>query len=417
MADLSLTQGEAATASAGRGKVQRARRFWGRLYDRLRRHSISVYAFVLSFILFLLVLAPQIFVNVPAGNVGVLWLRFFGGTVTTSYLDEGLHVIFPWDEVYLYDARLQNRARVYDTISSNGLGMQVEIAIRYRINRDTVGLLHQQIGPSYDEVLVYPEIGSHARELISRYTPEQLYSETRAFIQAQLLERMVTQLGASLGNQSFRGRLVDVEDVLIRSVNLPTRVQDAIERKAEQYQAMLEYDFRLAREKKEAERKKIEADGIREFQDTVARTITPEYLRLRGIEATMTLATSQNSKIIVVGGKDGLPLILNTGDEPTSRPEMPAATGSEPASTEPSALAPPPPNARMNDVAPPNAAVPLNLPASSPNSAPADSTGRRDSMSSRPESAVNPATSDQDAAERPRSTVLPTSEQKTSPSP
>ena len=131
----------------------------------------------------------------------------------------------------------------------------------------------------------------------------------------------------------------------------------------------------------------------------------------------MTLATSQNSKIIVVGGKDGLPLILNTGDEPTSRPEMPAATGSEPASTEPSALAPPPPNARMNDVAPPNAAVPLNLPASSPNSAPADSTGRRDSMSSRPESAVNPATSDQDAAERPRSTVLPTSEQKTSPSP
>lgn len=415
MADTTLTRGEVAVGSAERGKAGRAKRFWNRLYDRLRRHSISVYALALSFILFLLVLAPQIFVNVPAGYVGVLWLRFFGGTVTTSHLDEGLHVIFPWDEVYLYDARLQNRARVYDTISSNGLSMQVEIAIRYRINRDTVGLLHQQIGPNYDEVLVYPEIGSHARELISRYTPEQLYSETRAFIQAQLLERMVTQLGASLGNQSLRGRLVDVEDVLIRSVNLPTRVQDAIERKAEQYQAMLEYDFRLAREKKEAERKKIEADGIREFQDTVARTITPEYLRLRGIEATMTLAASPNSKIIVVGGKDGLPLILNTADDPTSRPALPAGSGEAPSGTD--ALQPSPPNAKLDDVAPTNAAVPLNLPASSPTGAPADSQRNKDAVSSSSEGTADPAVSEQGLDGQPDSTTLSAPDSKAPASP
>lgn len=415
MADTTLTRGEVAVGSAGRGKAGRARRFWNRLYDRLRRHSISVYALVLSFILFLLVLAPQIFVNVPAGYVGVLWLRFFGGTVTTSHLDEGLHVIFPWDEVYLYDARLQNRARVYDTISSNGLSMQVEIAIRYRINRDTVGLLHQQIGPNYDEVLVYPEIGSHARELISRYTPEQLYSETRAFIQAQLLERMVTQLGASLGNQSLRGRLVDVEDVLIRSVNLPTRVQDAIERKAEQYQAMLEYDFRLAREKKEAERKKIEADGIREFQDTVARTITPEYLRLRGIEATMTLAASPNSKIIVVGGKDGLPLILNTADEPSSRPALPTGSGAAPSGTD--TLQPSPPNAKLDDVAPTNAAVPLNLPASSPTGAPADLPQNKDAVSSSREGTADPAVSEQGSGSQPDSTTLSAPDTKAPASP
>lgn len=415
MADTTLTRGEVAVGSAERGKAGRVRRFWNRLYDRLRRHSISVYALALSFILFLLVLAPQIFVNVPAGYVGVLWLRFFGGTVTTSHLDEGLHVIFPWDEVYLYDARLQNRARVYDTISSNGLSMQVEIAIRYRINRDTVGLLHQQIGPNYDEVLVYPEIGSHARELISRYTPEQLYSETRAFIQAQLLERMVTQLGASLGNQSLRGRLVDVEDVLIRSVNLPTRVQDAIERKAEQYQAMLEYDFRLAREKKEAERKKIEADGIREFQDTVARTITPEYLRLRGIEATMTLAASPNSKIIVVGGKDGLPLILNTADDPTSRPALPSGSGEAPSGTD--ALRPSPPNAKLDDVAPTNAAVPLNLPASSPTGAPADSQRNKDAVSTSSEGTADPAVSEQGLDGQPDSTTLSAPDSKAPASP
>ena len=103
----------------------------------------------------------RIFITIPAGQVGVLWLRF-GGTVTDYYFGEGIHAIFPWDEVCIYHARQQNRARIYDTISSNGLGMQVEIAIRYRINRDTVGLLHQLVGPQYDEVLVYPEIGWQA---------------------------------------------------------------------------------------------------------------------------------------------------------------------------------------------------------------------------------------------------------------
>ncbi|MBS1164040.1 MAG: hypothetical protein H6R00_65 [Proteobacteria bacterium] len=365
MIDMTLTQGEPASGSSQRGKVSRVKQGVGGFLRFLYRHSVSVYALFLGLMLFVMVLAPQIFINIPAGHVGVLWLRFFGGTVTSSHLDEGMHVIFPWDEVFIYDARLQNRARIYDTISSNGLSMQVEIAIRYRINRDTVGLLHQMVGPEYDEVLVYPEIGSHARELISRYTPEQLYSETRAFIQAQILDRMVTQLGASLSNQSMRGQLVDVEDVLIRSVNLPPRIKAAIERKAEQYQATLEYDFRIEREKKERDRKKIEAEGIRDFQDTVARTITPEYLRLRGIEATISLATSQNSKVIVIGGKDGLPLILNTGDDGSAKSSAVVGASPGPASLDNSALISAPHNARLDDIPAVNAKVPLTAPAPS----------------------------------------------------
>lgn len=278
----------------------------------LRRHSMAVYITLFFLLMAVVVLAPNIFITVPPGHVGVMWYRFFGGTVTTEVHDEGMHVIFPWDRLYIYDARLQNAARVYDTISSNGLSMQVEIAVRYRINRSTAGLLHKLVGPEYPDILVYPEIGSHARELISRYTPEQLYTETRGFIQAEILQRMVNQLGSSLANQSFGGRLVTVEDVLLRSVVLPPVVADAIERKAAQYQLMLEYDFRLAREEKERERKRIEAEGVRDFQDIVAKTITEEYLRLRGIEATLALATSKNSKTVIVGGRDGLPLILNT---------------------------------------------------------------------------------------------------------
>ena len=382
MINATLTQGEPASGSPQRGKASRVKQDVGGFFRFLYRHSVSVYALFLGLVLFVMVLAPQIFINIPAGHVGVLWLRFFGGTVTSSHLDEGMHVIFPWNEVFIYDARLQNRARIYDTISSNGLSMQVEIAIRYRINRDTVGLLHQMVGPDYDEVLVYPEIGSQARELISRYTPEQLYSETRAFIQAQILERMVTQLGASLSNQSVRGRLVDVEDVLIRSVNLPPRIKAAIERKAEQYQATLEYDFRIEREKKERERKKIEAEGIRDFQDTVARTITPEYLRLRGIEATISLATSQNSKVIVIGGKDGLPLILNTGDDGSAKsptvvganPGPGPGPGPGPASLDNSALISAPHNARLDDIPAVNAKVPLTTAAPSATMDPMETT-------------------------------------------
>lgn len=360
-----------------------------------RRNSISAYAFSLGALLLLMVLAPKIFVNIPAGNVGVLWLRF-GGTVTDGHLGEGIHTIFPWNEVYIYDARLQNRARVYDTISSNGLGMQVDIVIRYRINSAAVGSLHQLVGPHYDEVLVFPEIGAQARELISRYTPEQLYSETRGFIQAQILQRMVTRLGGSPSNQGVRGQLVDVEDVLIRSISLPPLVKDAIERKAEQYQAMLEYDFRIEREKKERERKKIEAEGVREFQDTVARTITPEYLRLRGIEATMSLATSPNAKVIIIGGKDGLPLILNTGDEAAG--SAAGVTDAKTADPATASTAPPPPNARLGDTTPQNAIAPIDRSLRSPGRPPAPPKSPAPSAS-----AANPAGLPDQAAEPPPS--------------
>lgn len=331
----------------------------------LRRNLTSVLIGLFFLVLATIALAPNIFITVPPGHVGVLWLRFLGGTVVDKTYGEGMQIIFPWDEMYIYDARLQNNSRVYDTISSDGLAMQVDIAVRYRVNPNAVGVLHKLVGPDYAEVIVYPEIGSHARELISRYTPEQLYTGTRAFIQAEIFERMVNELGVSLVNQSLQGKLVTVEDVLIRGIKLPDRVAEAIERKSEQQQIMLEYDFRLIRESKERERKHIEAEGIRDFQDVVARTITPEYLRLRGIEATMALATSQNSKTIIIGGKDGLPVILNTG------PDTPAAQTKEQTphtdDKKSSAANPASMNARAVDIAPTNAVTPgANTPSKRP---------------------------------------------------
>jgi prohibitin 2 len=298
----------------------------GRAWAFVHRHSLGLYVTALSLILAMMLLAPSIFIVIPAGHVGVLWRPLMGGTVTDRPYPEGLQIIFPWNKLVIYDTRLQNNTRTYDTISSNGLTMQVEIAVRYRLDRESAGLMHKLVGTNYPDILVFPEIGSHARELISGYTPEQLYTETRAFIQAEVLERMVTQLGSSLFSQNVRGKMLHIEDVLIRSIQLPPLVAAAIERKAEQQQVMLEYDFRIAREDKEAARKRIEAAGVRDFQAIVADTITDEYLRLRGIDATTSLATSNNSKIIIIGGKDGLPVILNTADAPASQPRTEAVS-------------------------------------------------------------------------------------------
>lgn len=293
----------------------------------MKRHSVSLYALTLTLLLALLAVAPSMVIEVPAGNVGVLWLRFFGGTVTDRVFHEGTHVIFPWDEVTLYDVRLRTDVRSYEAVAANGMAMKVEVALRYRVNPSAAGLVHKLVGPDYANILVHPEIASLVYEFVSQRDPESFYSVNRADIQNFLLTRAreqfpapaqepkLTALGTELTPRQEDAAMIRVEDVLVSGVSFPQLVQNAINRKMEQQQIMQEYDFRIAREAKERERKRIEAEGIRDFQDIVAHNITQDYLRLRGIEATRALATSPNAKTVIIGGRDGLPIILNTGED------------------------------------------------------------------------------------------------------
>ncbi|MCW2238426.1 prohibitin family protein [Azospirillum canadense] len=302
----------------------------------LKRHSVSLYALALTVILGLLAIAPSIFIEVQAGHVGVLWLRFFGGTVTDRVLNEGTHMVFPWDKVTMYDVRLRTESRSYEAVSANGMAITVEVALRYRINPPAAGLVHKLAGDDYAAKLVYPEIASLVYEFVSQHNPESFYSVDRADIQSFLLQRIQEQfpappdtfpvLGAATPQQ-VEATMIRVEDVLVAGVTFPPLVRQAIDRKMEQQQIMQEYDFRIAREAKERTRKRIEAEGIRDFQDIVARNITPEYLRLRGIEATRAFATSSNAKTIIIGGRDGLPVILNTGDDAKPTPTQPSDAG------------------------------------------------------------------------------------------
>jgi regulator of protease activity HflC (stomatin/prohibitin superfamily) len=280
------------------------------------------------------VLYPHVVVTVPSGHVGVLWKRFAGGTVLDPrrLRDEGLHLIWPWDQLFLYDLRLQSFTESYNAISSDGVSLTATVNVRFRLQRDAVPVLHQAIGPNYQRVLVQPGIGSLTREVIAQYTAEQVYSTARQEIQDKIRslveDRLTEKMMEREGEESYRVSMRDtviLYDILVAGIELPAAIVAAINRKTEQYYIAEEYKFRVEREKRESERKKIEAEGIRDFQQTVSQGISESYLRWRGIEATLQLSQSTNSKVVVIGsGKDGLPIILGNVDAPLPPAGAPA---------------------------------------------------------------------------------------------
>jgi regulator of protease activity HflC (stomatin/prohibitin superfamily) len=288
----------------------------------LERHLPSVVIYLMVATLVAVVLYPHMVITVPSGEVGVLWKRFGGGTVLDArkLKNEGFNLILPWNRVFLYDLRLQSFTERYNAISSDGVSLTATVIVRFRLQRDAVPVLHQAIGPNYVQVLVLPGIGSLTREVIAEYTAEQVYStarqeiqdKIRSLVEERLSEKMMEHAGEE-GEDSYRVSMSSVlilYDILVTGIELPAAIVAAIDRKIEQYYISEEYKFRVEREKRESERKKIEAEGIRDFQQTVSQGISDSYLRWRGIEATLQLSQSTNAKTVIIGnGKDGLPVI------------------------------------------------------------------------------------------------------------
>jgi prohibitin 2 len=297
----------------------------------LERHLPSAVIYLMVATLVGVVLYPHMVVTVPSGHVGVLWKRFGGGTVLDPrrLKNEGFNLILPWNLVFLYDLRLQSFTESYNAISSDGVSLNASVVVRFRLQRDAVPVLHQAIGPNYEKILVQPGIGSLTREVMAQYTAEQVYSTARQEIQdkirnlaeARLSEKMMEHEGEE---ESYRVSMRDtviLYDILVTGIELPAAIMAAINRKTEQYYIAEEYKFRVEREKRESERKRIEGEGIRDFQQTVSQGISDSYLRWRGIEATLQLSQSTNAKVVIIGsGKDGLPVILGNVDTPASLP-------------------------------------------------------------------------------------------------
>jgi prohibitin 2 len=240
--------------------------------------------------------------------------------------EEGLHIIWPWDKLYLYNLRLQSTQQTFNAISKDGVNVKAQISVRYQLLHNSVAVLHKFIGPDFLTSVVNPEIGSQARQVISQYTAEAVYT-SREQIQKQIRDATQKSLAANLNKlvqpeameqpdpkhyNDFLQDAIQILDTLVQSIELPPDIVAAINRQTEQFYMIQEYKFRVEREAQESKRKQIEADGIAAFQKTVSQGISESYLRWRGIEATLLLSQSPNAKVVVIGsGRDGLPIILN----------------------------------------------------------------------------------------------------------
>ncbi len=259
----------------------------------LRLIGLGVLAFVLVILFFSSV------TRVGTGHVGVLTLF---GKVTGETLGEGIHVINPLktnNEMSIQTQTLKESASVP---SSEGLMMSLDTSLIYHLNPDRAADVFQHIGGDYENVVVEPTLRSAIREATASHTANALYTGEREMVAKQITDQITTELNK---------RGISVENVLLRDIQLPATLKASIEAKQQAEQEALAMNFRLQKETQEAQRKRIEAAGVRDFQQIVAQGITPSLLEWKGIEPTENLAKSANSKVVVIGNnKNGLPLIL-----------------------------------------------------------------------------------------------------------
>lgn len=266
-----------------------------------RLPKIAIPAIIAAIVLIILLFKST--VTIGSGKAGVLYRTFDGGVVTDEpALGEGFHVVAPWNRVFIYEVRQQEVFEKMNVLSSNGLDIKLDASIWFQPEFKNLGKLHQEKSEMYKERILLPAIRSAARSVVGRYTPEQLYSSKRDAIQTEIYEET---------KKIVDDQYIQLNDVLVRDVTLPSTIKSAIERKLKQEQESLEYEFRLVTASKEAEKVIIEAKGKAESNRILSASLTDKILQDKGIDATMKLAESPNSKVIVIGsGDSGLPIIL-----------------------------------------------------------------------------------------------------------
>jgi prohibitin 1 len=263
-------------------------------FSGFRSRFLRLAVFVLLLILFFASV-----ISIPTGHVGVLTLF---GRVTGEVLGEGIHIINPLKSVQKMSIQTQSIKESANTPSNEGLMLSLDTSLLFHLDRTKAAEVYQKVGTNYAEKIVEPTFRSAVRASTSAHTANSLYTNARELVQQGIQDELTAQLAS---------RGIIIENVLLRDVQLPAMLKSSIEAKQQAEQDALRMNFILQKEKQEAERKRIEAQGIADFQKIVAQGISAQLLEWKGIEATEKLAMSPNSKIVVVGNpKNGLPLIL-----------------------------------------------------------------------------------------------------------
>lgn len=255
-------------------------------------------------LIIVIAVSSSAFFTIQANERAVLFKKFSGGLDKENVIGPGFHVKAPWNDLIVFDVAETKAEETMDVLDKNGLSIKVDVSVRFNPRFERIGFIYERFKLGYINTLVIPEVRSTVRQVMGRYTAEEIYSTKRPEVEAAIRNETADVLGNETNN-------VEMTALLIRSINLPDKIKQAIENKLQQEQEALAYQFRLDKEKSEAERKRIAAEGESAANKIINNSLTPALLKMRGIEATLKLAESPNSKIVVIGqGDEGLPLIL-----------------------------------------------------------------------------------------------------------
>lgn len=247
-------------------------------------------------------ISSSLFYTINATQRAVIFYKFGNGLDKDNVIQPGFHTKAPWNEVYVYNVQETSRDENMDILDKSGLSIHMDVTVRFNPLPDKIGYIYEKFNVDYVNVLVVPEIRSAVRQVMGRFTAEEIYSTKRAEVESTIKAEAEKVL---LANN------VNMVALLIRSIVLPDQIRIAIESKLQQEQEALAYQFRLDKEKSEAERKRIAAEGESRANNIINNSLSDKLLKMRGIEATLELAKSPNSKVVIVGSsKDGLPMIL-----------------------------------------------------------------------------------------------------------
>ncbi len=272
--------------------------FVNRNAKRRMNKSEASFAMV-GLIVAILIAISQFWTIIPAGHTGVI---DFLGNVSDNTLKPGVNLVNPMAKVEKMSIKTQELKELMSVPSKEGLSVDLEISLLYKLNSEKANEIYKTVGPNYTEIILVPQFRSVVRGVTARYEAKALYTASREKLAGEIIEELEKLVGP---------RGITVEQAPLRQIQLPARLTQSIEEKLQAEQESQRMAFILQKEEQEADRKRIEAKGIADFQDIVSKGISDQLLKWKGIEATEKLANSPNSKIVVIGsGKDGLPLIL-----------------------------------------------------------------------------------------------------------
>ena len=292
---------DSAPAPAEAKPLPVVKRIDGWLVPLMRFGGRATAWFLAALLVLLVVLWHRVIYVVPAGGGGVMWQMFFGGTVTDYVYGEGIHIVFPWDRFTIYDTRKQVVESDFTVLTNKGLPIELKLSIRFHPDYDTVGLLDQRVGKDYVGKIVKPTVESVLRRYLGREDPEAIYTNKEGVL-SSIISRAIDE-----ASEQF----VSIDDVIIRQVTLPEPLRDAITTKLTYQQQADAYEFRLAGEKLEADRKRIEAEGTSNFHRIIREGLNPELLRWEAIRVDGEIAKSPNAKILIMNGANSNQLNLN----------------------------------------------------------------------------------------------------------